>query len=138
MRLGEAHRRGISVTLGLLDQALCEMESWAKGREVRSVLYEERNDLSEDQRREILREVEDLRGILRQIIDFLGLRSTRRGAREEIWARCSGLWESLVELEGKYLRRYGEVPPKLAEYMDSQVAALIEGLQRICSIVSSG
>jgi len=96
------------------------MESWAKGREVRSVLYEERNDLSEDQRREILREVEDLRGILRQIGDFLGL------------------WEGLVELEGKYLRRYGEVPPKLAEYMDSQVAALIEGLQRICSIVSSG
>jgi len=107
--MSENHRRGISVTLGLLEQALCEFEEWAKGREVRSVLYEEHNDLAEGQREEILREVESMRRVLRQMKHFLDLKDICRSAKGEIWARCSALWEGLVELEGKYLKRYGEV-----------------------------
>jgi hypothetical protein len=39
--LSGGQRRTIATTLTILDEALCEFELWAKGREVRSVLYSE-------------------------------------------------------------------------------------------------
>ena len=48
--MSENHIRGISVTLSLLDKALWNFDQWAKGHEVRSVLYEVRNSLPAAQR----------------------------------------------------------------------------------------
>lgn len=61
------HRRGITVALRMLDEMLCTFEAWARGRRVRSVLYEERNDLSEAQRRRLLAEVAAVRETLREV-----------------------------------------------------------------------
>ena len=140
-QLGENHRRGIATTLTLLDEALCEFEQWAGGRELRSVLYEERNALSPEQRAKILAEVAQMRERLRKLRDALGLEGSVRDAATAIWGQCSGLWEHLVELEAKHLRRYGELPPGLARYLDPQVAALLLHLRQIsrsCSSPSQG
>jgi tetratricopeptide (TPR) repeat protein len=50
--LGDNHRRGIVTALLLLDRMLCEVEEYARGREVCSVFYIEQNALSADQSRE--------------------------------------------------------------------------------------
>ena len=39
--LSEAHRSRIRIPLTLLDEALVKFEEWARGREVRSILYHE-------------------------------------------------------------------------------------------------
>jgi len=133
--IGENHRRGISVTLTLLDEALCEIDQWAKGREVRSVLYQERNVLTPRQRKQLLSEVEEVRDVLQHLREDMGLEGKVQDGAARIWSLCAGQWEHLVELEGKHLRRYGSPPPQLVHYLEPKVAELIHRLSRISDLV---
>jgi hypothetical protein len=129
--LSKSHKRGISTTLQILDEALCEMEQWANGRQVESVLYRERNDLTGRQRAALLREIAGMRDVLRQLRDELDIEPAVQSARSAIRGRCSMLWEHIVELKAKHLRRYGEVPAEAAEHLDARADLLIEGLLRV-------
>ncbi|MGA9752862.1 MAG: hypothetical protein WBS54_13860, partial [Acidobacteriota bacterium] len=80
--MSENHIRGISTTMYLLDKALCEFDEWAKGKEVRSTLYEVRNDLSSEQGRKISELVEDMQAILREMRDTLNLDGSVRIAEK--------------------------------------------------------
>ncbi len=131
------HRRGVSATLRLLDEMLCRFEEWGLGREKVSVLYRERNNLTPTQRARILALVRELREQLQAFRRDMGLRVTVQSAESDIWGGCSGVWENLVELESSYLRRYGKVSPELATYMDTNVPALIEGVEAILATVTS-
>ena len=71
--LSENHRRAIVATLTMLDQALREIEAWAKGREVRSVLHEEHNTLAAAQRWKIRTEIRLLQERLRELAAILDL-----------------------------------------------------------------
>ena len=130
------HRRGITVALRMLDEMLCTFEAWARGRRVRSVLYEERNDLSEAQRRRLLAEVAAVRETLREVKERLGLEGEVLYAGRDIWSRASAFREHLMELESRALRRYGEVPPELGRLMDDLVGGLLRRLDRIADIVT--
>jgi|SRR5271157_3653969 len=89
--MSENHIRGISTTLSLLDKALCEFEQWAHGNEVRSVLYEIHNTLSEAQRRLIATEVAKMKSILQQIRGTLALEASVRYVDKMILGPVSGL-----------------------------------------------
>lgn len=129
--LSDTHKRGISVTLTILDEALCDAEQWANGREVRSVFYKERNSLSDRQRSEILLEITRMRGLLQEMRDSLGLEPSVEDAASAIRGKCAGLWEHIVELKAKYLRKYGDVPPGFGEYIDPKADDLVRGIVRI-------
>lgn len=134
--MSENHIRGISVTLSLLDKALCEFDHWACGNEIRSVLYEVRNTLSPAQRRLIASEVAGMKATLHEIRAELGLEASVHSVEKMIVGSCSILWTSLVELEGPRLRRYGEVAPGVTEYLDPRIASLNDGLRRISALVA--
>jgi len=133
-RISDNHKRGITATLVLLDESLCQFERWAKGGEARSVLYEERNTLSAREREMLLAEIAEMQAILRNVRDTLRLEGSIQTARHAIRSQCFGLLEHLVEIESKYLGRYGEPPPGLGEYLDPKVAALEQRLDRIIAI----
>jgi len=134
--MGGNHRRGITIALRMLDEMVCVVETWALGRQVRSVLYEERNDLSEAQRRRLLAEVASVRKALREVKERLGLEGEVLHAGRDIWSRASAFREHLMELEGRALVRYGEVPPELGRFMDPLVGRLLCRLDRIADIVT--
>lgn len=136
--MSENHIRGISTTLTLLDKALCEFDQYAHGHAVRSVLHQVRNPLSAAQRNTLAAEVAKMKGILQEIKSTLHLNVSVHEADRMILASCSTLWVSLVELEGTRLRRYGELPPGLAEYLDPRVAELNTQLRRISNMVATG
>jgi len=125
------HRRAIGVSLTFLDETLCWLEQWARGREVHSVLYEERNELSDAQRRRMLAEIQAVRRVIRKFRDELGLQGRVQSAKDDIRGRCANMWEHLVALESRYLRRYGAISDELADYMDREVPALISRFLRI-------
>jgi hypothetical protein len=135
-RIGKNHRRGVSTTLALVDEALCEFEHWAEGREARSVLYREHNNLSPAQRKSLLAEVSKMRAVIGELRDALGLEAAGQEAAQSIWGRCSALREHLVELTGRHLRRYGKPAPGLADYLDPRVDELLRRLDRVSSLVS--
>lgn len=136
--LSQRHRRGIASTLAILDEALCEFEEWAMGREIRSVLYSETNSLTSEQRERLIHLLTGLRATLAELCDRLGLEGKVNDAVTAIWSRCSTLWVSLVELESPYLKRYGEIPADFAEYFDPKIAQLVEGLQGILKMLKIG
>ena len=132
--VNENHWRAISTTLALLDEMLCEFEQWTAGREIHSVLYQERNSLSDEQRHAIDTEISAMRDLLCQLRDDLELQIRSHDAGTEIWSRGLSFWETLVGLEGGYLRAYGEPSPALVNYLEPKVVELVERLLRISDI----
>jgi len=57
MDISPNHRKGISVALTSLDEMLCAVEAWARGREAQGVLYRAQNTLSPGRREQLLTEV---------------------------------------------------------------------------------
>jgi len=133
--ISDNHRRGIGTALLLLDRTLCEIEEYARGREVRSVFYVEQNTLSADQRTSLLAEIAQMRGLLRELKDALGLEVETEDVGRKIWGECSTFWEVLVETKSRFLKRYGEPPDGLAEYLDPQIDVLIEHLRNLTDLV---
>jgi len=132
--LGESHRRSIQTTLRFLDEALCDFEEIAKGRQRRSVFFIEHNDLSNEQRRAALKTIEKMRGILRELRDGLAIEEQKYELSREVLGRASGLWVHLVETESKYLRRYGETPEGFGDYIDPRIEELIRDLNSVSAI----
>ncbi len=122
------HKRGILSALRLLDQMLCEIEEYAQGREVASVLYRERNTLTAAQKQALTSETAAMKQELKEIKDRLGLAARKESVAREIWAKSSGLWETLVETTSRHLKRYGPVSEELAEFLDPRIEQLIEHL----------
>jgi len=134
--LGENHKRGLTTALVRLDEMLCDIEEWARGRERRSVLYKERNDLPPAERRALLREVDRIRRDIADARDRLRLEAPEQSAADEVWARCAAVRENLMELESRQLRRYGAVHRELARCADALSARLLEGVDRLLDAVS--
>ena len=133
--LNENHRRGLGATLAFLDETLCRIEEWADGREVASVLYVEKNTLSPSQRAAVRGEIERARRILLELKDDLELPPREQEADREIRARCSVLWKDVIELQSRYMRRYGAMDREAAAYLDPRVKALADVLQQISRAV---
>lgn len=132
--LSENHQRGLTTALVLLDEMLCEIEHFAQGRQYRSVFYVERNRLSPDHRTRLAAEVGRMRRLLRELQEDLELKPTIEDPARKIWGHASGFWEVLVEAQSPYLRRYGDVPPALANYLDPRLEKLISHLGTIVDI----
>ncbi|MBW1980498.1 MAG: hypothetical protein JRJ12_04705 [Deltaproteobacteria bacterium] len=129
--LTENHRRGITTTLRLLDQALCGVCQWAEGREVRSVFYQESNRLTATQRENILATVSSMQEKLLHIREDLQLEPHVQSVADSIRGQCLILWTSLVELESGRLARYGKIPAELPDYLDPKNKVLVEHLKGI-------
>ena len=65
--LSENHKRSIVAAMRVLDLLLCDCEEYARGREHRSVFYQERNSLSPGQRTELLSEIARMWEVMREI-----------------------------------------------------------------------
>jgi hypothetical protein len=124
--LSDNHRRAITTTLWLLDERLCEFEQIAHGREVRSVLYHERNDLSAAERKRLLQEIARAHETIREIRNTLLLEPRVQVLSRLLRGTSSSMWETLVETQSKRLRGYGKVPRTLAQYLDPSLERLVD------------
>jgi len=133
-KMSESLRRGIETTLVFLDENLCEFEKLIKSNGIKSEFYVEKNNLSFEQRKKILFEIEKIKKTLKELKHTLKLSKTVSEIEKTIWAHCSGLWEALVEIESRYLKRYGEVPLGLPDYLDPKIAEIVKSIKRISDI----
>jgi len=72
-----------------------------------------------------------MRATLSALRDDLELDPQEQTATAAVRAQCSALWEYVAELDGEHLKRYGELPPGLSDYLCPRVAELENGLKRI-------
>jgi hypothetical protein len=136
--ISDNHRRAIVSALLLFDRMLCEVEEYAHGREVRSVFHVERNTLSEDRKSKLLAEVSQMRAVLQELKDGLGLEAEIEDVGRRIWGQGSTFWEVLVETKSRYLKGFGQVPPQLARYLDPRMDVLIQHLRNLTALALDG
>jgi len=134
--MSEIHINGIRVTLTHLDEVVSNLELWIKGREIHSILYHERNNLSEEQRKLIGDEIGKIRRILGKAKQHFNLSPKVDDAASDFRGHCAVLWENLVGIEGKYLRRYGDPPAELVAYIDPLSRELVRSISRIGDIAN--
>jgi hypothetical protein len=135
--LNQSHRRAITIALRMMDQMLCEFEEYARGREIHSVFFEERNSLAARQKTALLAEIEQVRGLMEEIKNHLALESEVENVANRIWGSACAFWEVLIETTSRHLKRFGEAPAELAEYLDPRMEALIQHLGAITRIAGS-
>ncbi|HRU04487.1 MAG TPA: hypothetical protein P5137_01780 [Candidatus Brocadiia bacterium] len=136
VHLSENHLRGVSTTLALLDELLCVVEDWASGRERQGTLYRERNSLDAAQREELLQRSAGLRRVVQEARQDMNLSQYTRDAATDIWSRCAVFRESIMELTGAQLRRYGPLSSDAESYMDHLSHRLLTGLDGLLQSVT--
>jgi hypothetical protein len=134
--LSESHRSRIRITLTLLDEALIKFEEWARGREVRSLLYTEENTLSSEERSGILANIAGMRRIILELRDNLQLEARPQDVAKSIRGHCYILWVGVLEMTGKYLRGFGEPPQELVNYLDPKANQILQYLNHIKMLLS--
>lgn len=134
--LSEAHRSRIRITLTLLDEALVKFEEWAQGREVRSVLYLETNNLDPDKRAGLLADIAYIRGIIQELRADLHLEAGSQDIAKTMLGHCYILWVDVLEMTGKYLRGFGEPPPELVDYLDPKAHRILQYLDHLKALLT--
>ncbi len=118
IELSENHRRSISITLQLVDKALCQWSDWCDGRIQSGVMFRELDTLAEAQKHELRNKIETIRKLIVQVRGDLGLEEKTVRTAHSIATHASLLWEMLTELNSRSLQAYGTVPGELGRYLD--------------------
>ena len=135
-RLSDNHKRSISVSLHLLDKALCEWEQWIRSPILSGPMYQQRDTLSAAEKKELQTRINNVRQIIERLRDDLNLEPTRPSIAQLIVGQATVLWEMLAELNSSSLRGYGTVSPQLATYLDPLGESLTQQMQEISRLFS--
>ena len=141
IELSENHRRSISITLQLVDQALCEWNDWANGKVQLGIMYRQLDTLSPVQKHELQDKIISLRQLIGLLRNDLGLKTKDVATSQSIFSHASLLWEMLTELNARGLQAYGKVPDELTRYIDplgEKLAAEMNEIARLFSKPVSG
>lgn len=135
-QLDQNHRRSISITLQLLDKALCQWSNWAKGQVQTGVMYREQDTFSAAQKSELSIKIAKIRQLMVRLRDDLQLQASVIATSDPMVGQASMLWEMVIELESRSLQGYGKVPDELAHYLDPigrQLCAEMNEISRLFS-----
>jgi len=135
-RISENHKRSISVSLHLLDKALCQWEQWIGGDISPGVMYQQRDTLSAAEKEKLQTRINSLRDVIARLRDDLSLAPATPSTGQLIVGQATVLWEMLAELNSSSLHGYGAVPPELAAYLDPLGESLTQQMSEISGLFS--
>ena len=133
-QLSEPYCRVLSSALSIIEEMLFELDDLLECQRIGSIFTDVVNTLDSEHRQLIYEEVESMRHKLRNIKTTLDLKSTTVNNTALISSRCGKIWEILCDLETKRLRRYGEPPDGLSDYLDCRIRELISSIERVTKL----
>jgi hypothetical protein len=136
IELSENHRRSISISLQLLDQALCEWDDWAAGKVQHGIMYRQLDTMSAAQKRGLQSKISNVRQLMIRLRDDLNLEAKNIGTSRSIINQASLLWEMLTELNSRGLQGYGKVSQELGSYLDPIGERLATEMNEIARLFS--
>jgi hypothetical protein len=136
-KLAANHQRSISVSLRLLDQALCEWERWARGDLLRGVVYQQKDTLSPREKKQLNLRIATIRQRIAKLHDELELDCESVATSQLIVGRANVLWEMLAELNSRLLAGYGNVSAEMANYLDPIAEEMAAHRYEISRLLSS-
>ena len=134
--LSENHRRSISITLQLVDKALCEWNDWANGHVQSGVMYCQQDTFSAVQKNELRNRIATIRQLMVRLRDDLQLTVSVVATSQLIVGQAAVLWEMLTDLNSRGLTGYGKVPEAFAPYLDPIGETLCDEMNAIARLFS--
>lgn len=132
LKLGENHRRVVSVLLRGLEQMCDEIE--ARLAEVPGVLRQVKSDLSPAQSAALREMAARVREEIRRLNTEIELDAAVRSPRRAILALLSASIGNLEESDSKRLRGYGPLASEAAARLDDELSRLIALLEEMTTI----
>jgi hypothetical protein len=136
VKLDGNHRRSISITLQLVDKALCEWNHWSKGQVQSGAMYRQQDTFSPAQKSELNSKIAKIRQLMARLRDDLQLEVSVVATTQSMVGQAALLWEMLIELDSRSLQGYGKVPDELAHYLNpiaKQLGAEMNEISRMFS-----
>lgn len=133
LKLGENHRRVISVVFRGIEQACDEID--ATFRESQGALRHVADDLSSKQVSALLEMTGRVRGEIHRLATEIELDISIRSQRRTIVALLSSCIVNLEESEPKKLRGYGPMSTEAEARLGTEFRRLIDVLERMAAIV---
>jgi hypothetical protein len=134
--LSGAYRNGITTSLSTIDEMLTNIETVLASSPDNAVFNQSVRRLDKSRRDAIHDAISSIRLTLSLIKHDLNLPTRTSDDVSSISSYCAGMWEILCELETKYLKGYGEIPPGLPAYLDEKVSQLIKATEHISDITN--
>jgi hypothetical protein len=132
MEIPNNHKAYISVSMQAFENVLCELEDTISSPAENKVLTETVNNLLSWERALILKHIEELKELINHLAQNLGLNRRKEEVRNVVLGAMTIELANLEELKSKRLRRYGEVPYSLQEFLDPQVDKTMSIINEIC------
>ena len=136
LKLGENHRRVVSVLLRGLEQACDEIE--ATFRESPGTLRRIHDDLSAPQRSALRELAQRVRGEIRRLAAEIELDASVGSQRRTVLALLSASIVNLEESEPKKLRGYGAMSQEAEARLGGEFQRLVALLEQMAAIVEHG
>jgi len=131
MHLPSSHRRSLSVTARIVEDSLDEIEKVLTKRERPKSSHRITDSLDDAARQKILRTVAKLRQSNDEMFRSLHLEPNVFSETQIVRARVVHLWAVLRDSKSKGLKRFGELPPDVAEEVDRTIDNLLNILKEV-------
>ncbi len=128
---------GIRVRLLVIEEALRRMELWLTAPEAEPILEANLNDLTAEQKNELSKKIEKVRGMLKELKNKLNLEITSRPVKKRLLAEAARLWTVAGNLEEKRLKGYGQIPSEIAATIQSpaeELQKIFKEMEKILSL----
>lgn len=133
LKLGENHRRVVSVLLRSLEQACDEID--ASFRESPGTLRRIYDDLSPAQRSTLREMTQRVRGEIRRLASEIELDTSVGSQRRTVLALLSSSIVNLEESEPRKLRGYGSMSPEAEARLGKEFHRLVALFEQMAAIV---
>ena len=127
-QLSANHRRVLSVRLRVLEDSCLRLLELFRARESSMTV---RTPLPQEKAEEITRLASDLVAKIGQLKTDLNLQQASVDARREAMALVSAMSIDLEELQPRFLKGYGKVPPLVADYLNRKVPECLDVMSRM-------
>ena len=130
--LSNSHKRTLSSSFSIVEELLEEIREILENKKAKNLIFRRiKNALTLKKIDEVKNIINEMKKELEIIKSDLNLITEKFLSTSLISSRSAKMWEILCDLETRKLKKYGEVPSNLPEYLDPRIKKLIALAEKI-------
>jgi len=124
--LNEYQKRGLSITLSIVEESLRDIEHILNSGDDMGILYEVRDNVPAAIKDKLLRKMALIKDRIKIVAAEFNLEKRYTEANRETFGKLVYCWKILEDAKAGKLRRYGAVKPGLEEALDPHLDMIID------------
>lgn len=129
--LNENQRRGLSISLRIVEENMQDIEQILNSGSYTGTLYDLRYNISSEIKEEILRRISLIRERIKIISDRFALEKEYKEVTKKIFGKFFSCWETVEGVKAKRLKGYGAVSDELYHVLDPQLNIIADLIKEL-------